>query len=290
MPNLDVPGFVTPFCGRLSRALKRLAGDSQMTGARRAGVGGVMLLLIAPVQADEKPKDGLWARAFRDTEKGVAFATLGASQWSLHLGSGSKFAPFGSRDAPGFRMMVTSGTKFRERDPLVIGRFNRAEGGRILGGYEARFGSLTVSAFAGVSLSVASPYEQVLSRRASRLGGAILLETWQSWQSGQWLSSGFTAATLLVDSAEESAFIRLRHGFDLGFHGLALGPEISLSAGSERKSARLVARDSWLKTRAGLHLHGLRYGRLGATLSGGYEFRRGEKGSLYGEITPLWYY
>ncbi|CAN1553375.1 Cellulose biosynthesis protein BcsS [Rhabdaerophilaceae bacterium] len=253
----------------------------------------VPILPMPDVRSAEKAStstESSLSRAFTDKQKGVFFANLSASQWNLHLGTGTKFAPLGTRDEAGWRLMLTSGTKFRERDPLIAGRFNRSEGGRVLAGYEGRIGNMTVSAFAGASLSVASPFEQGLTNRASRFGAVGLLEVWQNWPSRQQIPSGFTAATVLVDSAEGSAFFRVRHGVDLGFHGIAIGPELSISAGEARKWRSVTIRDNWLKARAGLHIHGLRLGRLGLSVSGGYEFRRGEKGSPYGELTTLWFY
>jgi ABC-type multidrug transport system fused ATPase/permease subunit len=127
-------------------------------------------------------------------------------------------------------------------------------------------------------------------RDIRRLGAAAMIEFWQSWNNHPTLPDGFTSGTLLVDAAEASGFLRLRHGFSTGWRNTALGPEVSFSAGRERSEAGVIGRDSWLKMRMGLHANGLTFGSFGLNGSAGYEWRRNEPSSAYAEVTVLYHY
>ena len=221
---------------------------------------------------------------------GVAFVNVTASDWEFYVSSGAKLAPFSGLNQPGFRLLYSLGTKLREQDPLVLGRFNRFAGGRVLMGYEWHWGSLAVTTLVGPSLSLHSPWERAVTRYEGRLGAAGLIEFWQSWNNHSTLPNGFTSGTLVLDAAEASAFLRLRHGFATGWQNLAIGPELSFSTGQRRTVGALVGRDSWFKTRIGLHANGLSFGNFGLNASAGYEWRIRQRSSAYAEITALYSY
>lgn len=262
-----------------------------MGRARRRIAGGLILLAKAGIPVDSQAEEGgFFTPAPARKSLGVAFAGVSASDWQFYVTSGAKLAPFGRLDEPGFRLLYSFGTKFRERDPLVIGRFNHFAGGRIFAGHEWQFGSLALSAYAGPSLVMLSPTERWLTRYEARLGAAALVEFWQSWDGQSALPAGFTSGTLVADAAEGSGFLRLRHGVATGWRGTALGPEISLSAGLRRRAGGALARDRWLKFRSGLHASGFTLGNFGLNASAGYEFRAGQRSSAYAEITALYHY
>ena len=69
-----------------------------------------------------------------------------------------------------------------------------------------------------------------------------------------------------------------------------MGPEVSLSVGRKRHVGPIVARDRWVKTRTGLHAHGLTFGNFGLNASAGYEWRLRQRPASYAEITALYSY
>jgi hypothetical protein len=255
-------------------------------------IGLAMVLgLAGHVSADwEQAPPSTWRHFFRDRNVGVAFNSLSATQWGTNFTTGAKVALFSKRDQTGPRLVFFSTEKLRESDPLIVGRFNQYAGTRVLGGYEWNLDGLVVSAYGGASLVMHSPWERAVTRYDARLGVAGMLEFWKNWQPGRAIPEGFTAGTLMLDAAERSAYFKVRHGFSTGFHGIAIGPELSVSTGARNVVGRLVARDSWLKTRAGLHATGFRFGQLGINLTAGYEHRNRERGGAYAEATVLWYY
>ncbi len=261
-------------------------------GRRRVWVAGLLVLLAkAGIPGVARAQDGgFFAPPETPKKVGVAFVNVSASDWEFYLTSGAKLAPFSGLDKPGFRLLYSLGTKIREQDPLVIGRFNRFAGGRVLAGYEWHWGPLSVSAFAGASLSLHSPWERAVTRYKGRLGAAGLIEFWQNWNNHPTVPNGFTSGTLVLDAAEGSAFIRLRHGFATGWRNTAIGPEVSLSTGAQRSVGAVIGRDSWLKTRLGLHANGLSFGNFGLNASAGYEWRARQRSSAYAEITALYSY
>lgn len=238
---------------------------------------------------EETPPSG-FRHFFRDRNIGVAFNSLSATQWGATFTTGAKIAFFSRRDQSGPRLMFFSTEKLRERDPLIVGRFNQFAGTRILGGYEWHREGFVISAYGGASLVMHSPWESAVTRYHARIGAAGGLEFWKNWQAGTGALEGFSSGTLMFDAAERSGYLRLRHGIATGFNGIAVGPDVSISTGSRIAVGRLVARESWLKTRIGLHATGFRFGQLGINFSGGYEHRNRERGGGYAEATMLWYY
>jgi hypothetical protein len=249
--------------------------------------------ISAPAAADPLAIGGFESglqKLFKDGQAGVAFFNASFARTDVTLNAGVKFAMFGPRHEPGFRALISAGTKFRERDPLMAERFNRFTGGKVLVGYEWHHAGWAATVLAGASLIMSTPADQSLTRREHQFGGAVLVDLWRSWQPDDGIPAGFTALTLVGDQAEESVFARIRHGFTVHTSGLAIGPEASVSAGRERKSGTVVTRAEWVKSRLGAHMTGLRFGPLGLNLSAGYEFRRREKGSPYAEFTTLVFY
>lgn len=238
---------------------------------------------------EETPPSGV-RHFFRDRNIGVAFNSLSATQWGATFTTGAKVAFFARRDQSGPRLMFFSTEKLRERDPLVVGRFNQFAGTRVLGGYEWHREGFVFSAYGGASLVMHSPWERAVTRYHARIGVAGGLEFWKNWQAGAAMPEGFSSGTWMFDAAERSLFLRLRHGIATGFHGIAIGPDVSISTGNRIVVGRLVARESWLKTRIGLHATGFRFGQLGLNISAGYEHRNRERGGGYAEATMLWYY
>lgn len=245
-------------------------------------------MIVGASAAEKEPEDH--ESPFRDRHQGVVFTGISASSWELHVSSGVKGALFSKREEPGWRLLFTTGQKFRERDPLVVGRFNRFDAARLLVGHEWQRDGLAITAMAGASLSILSPWEQAFTGYQARLGVTGLLEFWKNWTPDGPMPAGFSSLTLIADAGESSAYLRLRHGFSTGFRSLALGPEFALSTGGRRYFGPIVLRDSWLKARLGLHATGLMIGRFGVNVSGGYEFRSRQRGSPYGELTALWNY
>ncbi len=261
-------------------------------GRRQFWVAGWLVLLAKAGMPDvARAQDGGFFGPPEPRKKfGVAFVNVSASDWEFYVTSGAKLAPFSGLDKPGFRLLYSLGSKLREQDPLVIGRFNRFAGGRVLAGYEWHWGSLALSAYAGASLSMHTPWERAVTRYEGRLGAVGLIEFWQSWNNHPTLPNGFTSGTLVLDAAEGSAFIRLRQGFATGWRNTAIGPEISVSTGIQRRVGWLIGRDSWLKTRLGLHGSGLSFGNFGLNASAGFEWRVKQRSSAYAEITALYSY
>lgn len=253
--------------------------------------GFLTLLVSAGMPEDSHSEEGgFFGPPPKPKRIGVTFVNVTAADWEFYVSSGAKLAPFSGLDAPGFRLLYALGSKLRERDPLILGRFNRFAGGRVLAGYEWHWGSLAVSAYAGPSLSYNAPFERAVTRYDARFGAAGLLEFWQSWNGHAIVPDGFTSGTLVLDAAEGSAFLRLRHGFATGWRDTAFGPEISFSTGSRRSAGGVIGRDSWSRTRLGLHANGLNFGNFGLTASAGYEWRLRDRASAYGEITALYHY
>lgn len=255
-------------------------------------VAGLLFLLVqAGLPFDSRAEElSFFGPPAKPRQHAVAFASVSASDWEFYLSTGAKLAPFSGLDRSGFRLLYSFGTKIREQDPLVIGRFNRFAGGRVLVGHEWQWDSLSVSGYVGPSLSVHAPWERAVTRREAKIGVAGLLELWKSWHNHPAIPDGFTSGTLVMDSAESSAFLRLRHGFATGWQGTALGPEVSFSAGTKRSVGGVVARDAWFKTRVGLHANGLSFGNFGLNGSAGYEFRAKQRSSAYAELTALYHY
>lgn len=231
-----------------------------------------------------------WRHFFRDRDIGVTFNSLSVTQWGATFTTGAKVALRSRRDQSGPRLLFFSTEKLRETDPLIMGRFNQFGGTRIFGGYEWHRDGLVISAYGGASLVIHSPWERAVTRYDGRIGVAGLFEFWKNWPATVGMPDSFSSGTVMLDAAERSAYIRLRHGFSTPFPSIAIGPEISLSTGARSVVGRLVARDSWLKTRMGLHATGFRFGQLGINLSVGYEHRGRERGGTYAEATMLWYY
>jgi hypothetical protein len=272
---------LSTFCGM--RALPRLL--CLVFGLLMAAGSGILVR----ANWEETPPSG-FRHFFRDRNIGVVFNNLSATQWGATVSSGAKVAFFSRRDQSGPRLLFFSTEKLRERDPLIVGRFNQFGGTRVLGGYEWHGDGLVLSAYGGASLIMHSPWERAVTRYHARIGVAGGLEFWKNWQAGASLLEGFSGGTLMLDAAERSVFLRLRHGIATGFSGIAIGPDLSISTGSRIVVGRLVARDRWLKTRVGLHATGFRFGQLGLNVSGGYEHRNRERGGGYAEATMLWYY
>jgi hypothetical protein len=259
----------------------------------RCLVSGFVLVAASTIPAranwEETPPSGV-RHFFRDRNIGVAFNSLSATQWGATFTTGAKVAFFARRDQTGPRLLFFSTEKLRERDPLIAGRFNQFGGTRVLGGYEWHREGLVVSAYGGASLIMHSPWEVAVTRYHARIGVAGGLEFWKSWQAGSVLPVGFSSGTLMFDAAERSLFARMRYGIATGISGIAIGPDLSISTGTEIAVGRMIARGSWLKTRIGIHATGFRFGQLGLNLSGGYEHRNRERSGGYAEVTMLWYY
>lgn len=180
-------------------------------------LAAIAILPCAAIGTAHPGDNGVFNGGGRPQKTGVAFLNVSASDGSVFMANGAKLAPFSGLERPGLRLLYMVGTKMQEKDPLVAGRFHRFTGGRVLAGYEWHWKGLAISAYAGASVSMHTPWERAVTRHEGRLGTAALLEFWQSWRGHTLWPDGFTSGTLLADAAEGSLYLRLRQGIATGW-------------------------------------------------------------------------
>lgn len=258
---------------------------------------------LSPACAEVSEQAGTRSFFSRDSGRGVFFSSFDASTRDRYIGWGFKYAPKGRLDAPGFRFMTTTGVKLRDIDPTSGIRYNRVDVSRALLGHEWHIAGLSLSAYAGGSFALHSPDTASVLRRRGRVGMAGILEVWQNWRTAQEApanqstienaaySSGASSATLVVDQATRSLFIRARHGFmlaDLGlmFPALAgqIGPEASFNYGATIRTRGLTLQEKWRKARLGIHLSEIPLWRLKLGVSAGGEISHKSKNGAYANI------
>jgi hypothetical protein len=143
-----------------------------------------------------------------------------------------------------------------------------------------------VSLYAGAGLVMPDVNLTVPARR--RIGPVILAEFWRNWNGESLGSRGHTSGTLLADAAQQSLFLRLRHGFGLPWDGVSAGPEASLSLGRQVKERGAQVQDHWRKLRLGGHISGIPLGgRVKLGVSAGIEFQHRHQPAAYAGLLAL---
>lgn len=220
----------------------------------------------------------------RDSGRGVFFTGFDASERERFIGWGFKYAPRGRLNEPGLRFMTTTGMKLRDIDPASAIRYSRVDVTRAMLGHEWRFGSLSLSAFLGASFALHSPDAAGVLGRRGRIGPAGMVEFWQGWSEGNAHYSRASSATLILDQAARSLYVKARHGFTLPGLAAQFGPEASFSYGAGIRARGLTLQSEWRKARLGIHLSEIALRRLRLGISAGGELRRKGKGGAYATI------
>ena len=219
----------------------------------------------------------------------LSFTAHDSEPGRIIVGSGLKLAPLGPLDKPGPRLLLMAGYSLREQDPRLGRRVSRPLGARALFGHEWHRGQTSLSLYAGASLVTNDQPVIAATRKRMRTGPAVLGEIWHTWRPGEWSGAGgFSAMTLMGDAANRSLYLRLRHGFDIGWRGVAFGPETSVSLGRRQRQRGLIVQDGWRKARFGVHLSGIPLTkRIRLGLAGGYEFADRGRSGAYVALTTM---
>jgi hypothetical protein len=214
----------------------------------------------------------------------VYFLAFESGAHDRFLAFGSKHAVRGTLDAPGWRFLSTLGIKVSAYDPTLGQRTSRIDLARMMPGYEMRLGSLTLSAYAGLGYARSDTTGILATGRFGRYGVSALAEFWQDWSRIAPDFGRFTAGYLMVESANHSGGVGLRHGFALRALPFLVGPEASWSAGRNIHARGATLHSAYRKQRLGLHASEIPLLAARLRVSAGAEWREGRKPGGYAEM------
>jgi Cellulose biosynthesis protein BcsS len=204
------------------------------------------------------------------------------------VSSGFKLAPLGRLDREGFRVLALATTAINEENPITLRRGSRLLGVRGFVGHEWHRNNGAISLYLGPSLVTNDPASALMTASRKRIGAAMLADYWQNWDANGAIPAGYTQTTLVIDQAQKSLYLKAKHGFLVGWRGLSIGPETSLSYGQRERQRGRVVQEEWRKLRLGLHLSGLEITRwfvLG--VAGGSEFQHSTRRAGYLTVSTL---
>jgi|GEM_PF-3148440 len=214
----------------------------------------------------------------------VYFIAYDASAHDRYLSFGSKHAVRGDFSAPGWRFISTLGIKIAAYDPPVAGRVSSVDLMRMMPGYEARWGGLTVAGYAGLGYARSQARGILATGHYGRLGAAALGEFWYSWGQNAPLMARFTSGYVVADSANRSVSTGLRHGVGLPNLPFLFGPEASWSAGRDVRSTGAALHTAFRKARLGAHASEIPILAARLRISAGAQWQDKRKPGAYAEL------
>lgn len=240
-----------------------------------------LVLLLHPVSAHAR-----FSTAFQPepVHRSVFFKSFDTTERSRFASFGVKHAIRSTLDDPGWRALTAIGVKIRDFDAASGLRTNRVDTVRVAIGHEFRFGATLLTPYLGASVAANTAEIAQRTRRAARFGSVALIDLWHDWQGGAPWSARFTTLFAMADLANQSVFIRLRHGFSVAEGPIRFGPEISLGAGGRLTRGGAVLQESFVRARLGLHVSEIPLWRLRIMISGGVEARDDADAGPYGQI------
>lgn len=214
----------------------------------------------------------------------VYFLAFESAARDRFLSFGAKHAVRGTLNEPGWRFLSTLGIKVAAYDPTLNTRASRVELARLLPGYEIRLGSLTLSAYAGLGYARSDSTGALATGRFGRYGLSALGEFWQEWSQIAPALGRFTSGYMILESANRSAAVGIRHGMQVAALPFLIGPEASWSGGRNVQARGARLHSAYRKQRLGLHASEIPLFATRLRLSGGVEWRERGKTSGYAEM------
>ena len=214
----------------------------------------------------------------------VYFLAFESTARDRFLSFGAKHAVRGTLNEPGWRFLSTLGIKVAAYDPTLDTRASRVELARLLPGYEIRLGSLTLSAYAGLGYARSDSAGVLATGRFGRYGLSALGEFWQDWSRIAPALGRFTSGYVILESANRSAALGIRHGMQVAALPFLIGPEASWSGGRTVLARGARLHSAYRKQRLGLHASEIPLFAARLRLSGGVEWRERGKTSGYAEM------
>ena len=256
--------------------------DFQTMAKAMAVLMATPVLVAAPAFADDSSFIGAFTQ---DGQRGVIFTNFDIARHAGFVSTGNKMG-LGSRlNQPGFRTLVMTGVAIGDRSAFEGSARARITQSRLMLGYEAHRDGFVPSFYVGLSQYAPGEADVNATRKAMRLGVAGMLDLWKNWPGDSTNGAHFTKLTLLVDSAEESLYLGLKHGHRIKGLSGSFGPEASISLGRKRQSGGITLRDDWQKFRLGLGWFELPVGRVTFSLSAGGEIARGQRPGPYSHMS-----
>lgn len=225
----------------------------------------------------------------RQRVRDVYFLAVESSAHDRYLSVGSKHAVRGDFSSPGWRFLSTLGVKIAAYEPPLIERISYVDLMRMMPGYEARIGNLTIAGYAGLGYARSQARGILATGRFGRFGGAALGEFWYNWGQNAPALARFTSGYIVADTANRSATVGLRHG--IGLPELVLpalpvliGPEASWSAGRDVRSAGAALHTAFRKGRIGAHASEIPLLAARLRVSAGAQWQDKRKPGAYAEM------
>jgi hypothetical protein len=232
----------------------------------------------------------------------VFFASFDQAERAAGFSYGVKRGLGGHLDQSGFRFLSLMSLKLADRDPITGASVHRISASKTMIGYEAQRGALSSAVYLGWSVAL-HPRAVINGQSFVPVDHAPvgLIDFWYAWSGYSWsgyswpeAATGFAAAsrfsslTLMADAANQSIYLKARHGFALPGSPLTLGPEASISAGEKitrtdpLTQSNITVQAPWRSLRLGVHLGNIALWRVTLGLSAGAEHRLNNKIGAYG--------
>lgn len=221
----------------------------------------------------------------RRPARDVYFLSFDGGTRGRYLTLGSKHATAGDFSRPGWRFLSTLGIKLAAYEPKLDQRVSYVDLARLMPGYEARFGPLTLAAFAGLGYARSAVRGILATGRFGRYGLSAMGEFWYDWGGLAPALARFTSGYVMGETANRSFSVGLRHGVALPWRGLLAGPEAGWSAGRNVRAAGTNLHSSFRKGRLGAHLSEIPLFAARLRLSGGAEWHDRRRPGAYMEMT-----
>jgi hypothetical protein len=240
--------------------------------------GAAMLAASAPPQAA--------AQSLFRPGSAVIFAQMEAGAYQRGFSSGFKWAPFGTLDAAGFRILAKSYSGIASTPGLTLYKREASSDGYALIGLEGRTPEGHVGIYLGADTWRRIDYIWGKAfRDIDEYGLRIQVEAITN-PYGRW--SLTTKAAISSASREVWGQAQLAHPLPGPVFAGAYGVSLDLSRLMVGIETEHSARQGYGKRRFGALVSDIAIGRLGLALSAGYQTEDGRKPSAYGRLTVLW--
>lgn len=274
--SLAAPNEVTP---RIDKPQRRFAGQSH-EGATALPLAARLRRVLRGSPLGGNPDLWFSERRIRD----VYFVAFERGARDSYLSLGSKHAVRGDFSTGGWRFLSTLGVRLGAMAPAMNTRISYIDLMRLMPGYEWRLGRLTHGGYAGLGYARSQVGTTLAAARTGRYGLSALAEIWYDWGASLPPLARFTSGYAMVESANGSGALGLRHGLALPRVPFLVGPEASWSAGRNIRASGTTLHSAFRKGRIGGHASDIPLMATRLRLSTGAEWMNGRKPGRYIEI------
>lgn len=214
----------------------------------------------------------------------VYFVSFESGLRDRYFSFGGKHAVKGDFSSGGWRFLSTLGVKVAAWAPSLNARISYIDLMRMMPGYEARIGRLTIGGYVGLGYARSHMSTTQAAARSGRYGISALGEFWYDWGEAGPRLARFTSGYAMLETANGAAAMGLRHGARAPLLPVFIGPEASWSAGRNIRMSGTTLQSAFRKGRIGGHISEIPVMATRLRISAGAEWMNHRKPGHYIEL------